>query len=377
MRMRFEDVYVTGVGVQLGLQVWTSAMVRRGALAMADARSTRQRSVCVASESGPELAASAAKKAVRTHEQMTGSSPAIGAHLHAQMFDKPDFWSSACFVLGQLGVAGCGVSCEIGAMSNGGVVGMEIAASLLGAQSGMHTALISVGDRFGGDRFGWYRAEPGVLYGDAGAALLISRRLGFARIVSAVTCTDPALEGLTRGTPPSTFSSVSTPSSSADTRGVSGVPSPRSAVEGPVIDVRGRQRAWFHRNGGPGEALRRNRAGVTAAMRLALNDAAITLDQARWILLPFLGYEAVRARWYRPLGISDEQTNRTLSLLGLHLGHLGAADHIVGLRHLLATGAIEPGDYVVMASSGAGMSWTTVVLQITDSVNNAIRGPSD
>jgi 3-oxoacyl-[acyl-carrier-protein] synthase-3 len=145
-------------------------------------------------------------------------------------------------------------------------------------------------------------------------------------------------------------------------------------VGGGVIDVRARQSAWLRDHGGVAEALRRNRVGVRTATRVALADAGITRDQARWIVLPFRGYEAVRARWFRPLGISPDREDRTLTLLGLHLGHLGAADHIVGLRHLVATGAVDPGDYVVLASAGAGMSWTTAVLQLLDTSEDPREG---
>jgi 3-oxoacyl-[acyl-carrier-protein] synthase III len=251
-------------------------------------------------------------------------------------------------VLNELGVTGCGVVCDIGAMSNGTVLGLDVAASLVGARPDVHTVLITAGDRFAGNGFDRYRSDHGVLYGDAGAGLVVSRTPGLARVVSAATCTDPVLEGLTREVSPDT--------SGGDT----------SRPGRGVIDVRARQRAWLREHGGVGEALRRNRVGVTTATRIALADAGITLDEARWIVVPFLGYEAVRSRWLRPLGINGDGEDRTLVLLGLHFGHLGAADHVVGLRHLIATGAVEPGDYVVLASSGAGMSWTTVVLQMMD-----------
>lgn len=370
--MRFEDIHITGVGAQLGLAVATSAMVRRGAVSTADARRTRQRSVCVSEDSGPVLAVLAAREAVLGHERVTGLPPVIDVHLHAQMYDKPDFWSAACYVLDQLGVTGCGVTCEIGAMSNGAVLGVEIAASLLSARSDLDTALITVGDRFTGNRFARYRADHGVQYGDAGAALMLGREPGLARVVSAATCTDPVLEGLTRGSPPTTSTSTLKPVAV----GANGAVMSRSGVDDDVIDVRARQRVWLREHGGVGEALRRNRAGVRKATRVALADAGITLEDARWILLPFLGYEAVRTRWYRPLGIREERAADTLTMLGLHLGHLGAADHIVGLRHLIATGSVTPGDFVVLASSGAGMTWTTVVLQIADQARHAVaRSP--
>ena len=344
--MRYEDIFLTGLGAELGQPVGTPWMVRRGALAVADARRTRQRAVCVASASGPELAAAAARQAIETHQRVAGRSPSIRVHLHASTYDKPDFWSAACFVLDQLAVSGCGLVCEIDARSNGMVLGLELAASLLGGRPDLHTALITGGDRFAGERFARYRSDHGVLYGDAGAAMLLSRTPGLARLVSIATCTDPLLEGLTRDTSATTVSRTGTPSA--------------------PIDVRGRQRSWLAEHGGLAHALRRNQSAVTTTMRMALADADITLEDARWIVLPFLGHEAVRTRWLAPLGIDE---NRTLTLLGLHLGHLGAADHVVGLRHLIATAAVKPGDHVVLASSGAGMTWTTAVVQIMDAAH--------
>jgi 3-oxoacyl-[acyl-carrier-protein] synthase III len=348
--MRYEGVYLTGVGVELGLEARCAALVRRGVLTVEDARRTRQRSVCVASVSGPDLAVTAARAAVASHERTTGGRPMIRAHLHAQMVTKPDVSSVACYVLNELGVSGCGVVCDIGAMSNGMVLGLDVAASLVGARPDVHTALITAGDRFAGSGFDRYRSDHGVLYGDAGAALVVSRMPGFARVVSVATCTDPGLEGLTREAPP----------------GARFPPCEVAGTDRGVIDVGQRQRVWSRGHGGAVEVLRRNRVGLTTATRIALADAGITLDEARWVVVPFMGYEAVRARWLRPLGISEDGENRTLVLLGLHFGHLGAADHVVGLRHLMATGAVAPGDYVVLASSGAGMSWTTAVLQMAD-----------
>lgn len=343
--MRYEGIHVTALGVRLGQQVRTPWIVRRGELALADARRTRQRSVCVASVSGPELAAQAGKVAVRRYELETGQPAVIGIHLHASTYDKPDYWSAACFVLNQIGVTECVMACEIGAMSNSALLGIEMAASLLSGRPDLASALITAGDRFEGARFGGrygrYRADYGVLYGDAGAAAVVSRTPGVAAVVSAATRTDPFMEGLTRGMPPST-------ASAEDSRGES-------------LDLRARRRAWLRRNGGAETALRRNRLGITETVNAALADAGIELDQARRVVVPFLGHEAVKSQWLGPLDIAE---HRTLEFLGLHLGHLGAADHIVGLQHLVTTKAVDPGDYVVLASAGAGMTWTTVVLRM-------------
>jgi 3-oxoacyl-[acyl-carrier-protein] synthase-3 len=331
--MRYEGIHITALGVELGQEVRTSWMARRGALAVADARRTRQRSVCVAGAPGPELAVRTGRVVLRRDELETGLPAPIGVHLHASTYDKPDYWSAACFVLDQRSLAECAMALDVNAMSNSMALGVDMAAGLLCGRPDLEAALITAGDRFDGPRFGGrhgrYRTDFGVLYGDAGVGMVVSRTPGVAELVSAVTRTYSYLEGLTRGTTAST----------------------EDLMAGSTVDPRARTGAWVRTHSGLEEAFRRSSAGVIETVKAALVDAGIELDQARRIIVPFLGHEAVVSQWLRPLGISED---RTLTLLGMHMGHLGAADHIVGLHHLLVTNALSPGDYVVLASADAG-----------------------
>ena len=71
--MRHDDVYIGGLGVQLGQPVRTPAAVRRGLLTEDTAQRTRQRSVCVAEESAAELTVAAARSALHSYDTLTSS----------------------------------------------------------------------------------------------------------------------------------------------------------------------------------------------------------------------------------------------------------------------------------------------------------------
>jgi 3-oxoacyl-[acyl-carrier-protein] synthase-3 len=348
--MRYHDITITGIGTHLGQHVRTPPLVRNGLLSEADARTTRQRGVCVATQPGPDLAVAAARNAIRAHQAITGAPPRIGLHLHAAMHPNPDGWATASYVLNQLGIPDSGMAVDLGGTANGGVLAIDIAASILAARPDASSALISCGDRFGNNQFHRYSADHDVLFGDSGAALILSHApeasgvSSIAELVATTSYTDPSLDGFTHGLPPVT--------AAAD----------RAAEP---VDIRARKKAWLDTNGGMQELLRRTTIGVTRTTNAVLADAGLDLGDVSWVLCPLIGTDAVDAHWLRPLDVSP---NRTLSQLGLDIGHLGAADQIVGLHHLLAThqaNCLSRGDHVLLVSSGAGMTWSAAVLHIT------------
>jgi 3-oxoacyl-[acyl-carrier-protein] synthase-3 len=359
--MRHTGITITGVGVRLGEQVRTPPLVRKGLLPEADVRRTGQRSVCVSSNSGPELAVQAAREAVRQHQDTVGTAPVVGLHLHTAMHSNTDSWSTACYVLDQLGVSDARMATDLGTAANG-VFALDMAASILGARPDIDQALITCGDQFGSSQFHRSSVDHNVLFGDAGAALVLTRdnenddeakdedgdgdetpdlAVGFGSVVATAEHTDPTLEGLSHGLPPAT-----------------------AALNhiGESVEARAWKQAWLEAHGGPAEVLRRHMAAVTQTVKTALTDADLDLDNVRWILCPFTGYDAVEQMWLNPLGFSAE---RTLTLLGLHFGHLGTSDQIVGLYHLLVTRSVEPGDHVLLVAASPGMTWTAAVVQIT------------
>ncbi|GAA1397642.1 hypothetical protein GCM10009639_35260 [Kitasatospora putterlickiae] len=52
--------------------------------------------------------------------------------------------------------------------------------------------------------------------------------------------------------------------------------------------------------------------------------------------------------------------------LGRTLGHLGACDQFLSLTHLLDSGALAPGDHVLLTGNGAGISLAAAVVEVLE-----------
>ncbi|HEY0449152.1 3-oxoacyl-ACP synthase III family protein [Actinophytocola sp.] len=61
------------------------------------------------------------------------------------------------------------------------------------------------------------------------------------------------------------------------------------------------------------------------------------------------------------LGVPLSRTNADLA--AAH-GHLGCADQLLGIDHLIASGELAPGDVVALTSVGSGMHWACTLLQV-------------
>lgn len=122
--------------------------------------------------------------------------------LHANTYHQGhDLWAPASYVQ-RMAVGNSCLSLEVRQLSNGGMAALELAASHLLSVPSRHSALITTGDRFCLPGFDRWNTDPGTVCGDGGTALVLSARDGFARIRSLVTVSDPALEGMGRGTDP-------------------------------------------------------------------------------------------------------------------------------------------------------------------------------
>lgn len=331
--MRHEDVYIASLGVQLGQLVRTPAAVRRGLLSEDKACRTRQRSVSVATETAAELAAGAANAALHSYSVHAGRRAPLGMHLHATMDLQPEAWTASKQVLMASGGTATAVTAK-------GLQVLDITATIMQARHDLEAVLISASAQFGRPRWDRYGSDYDVLYGDAGSAVVLTRGSGCARLLATATVTDPSLAGYTRGIEPDT--------------------APGHGIDTPV-DLFARKAAWLAANGGLHEFLRRFGIGVTNVVKTVLADADLSLEDIRWVLVPHLGAAAVDAQWLRPLGIDEA---RTQTHLGLHLGHLGPADQIVALHHLFQTGQLAEGDHVLLASAGAGLTWTAALVRI-------------
>jgi 3-oxoacyl-[acyl-carrier-protein] synthase-3 len=340
--MRLDDLYLNGIGCDLGTLTPVTVPLATGEVTPDEADRTGQLSTAIADRHGPQLAVRAGREALRQARGTTGGEVWPSLCLHAGIYHRGiDFWHAASYVRDQLGIgAGPGLTLEIGAMSNSMVAGMDVAASMLRGRPDLDAALLTAGDRFGRPRFPHWSADIGIVYGDAGSAVVISRRPGLARIRSIASYTDPSLEGLQRGDEP-----FRTASDAAHH----------------TIDIRRRKRQWLARRGVT-EVNARNSEAVSSVVKAALADAGLDLPDLVRICAPHYGRRLVETQILRPLGISED---RTMTELGLRVGHLGASDQIVALDQLVRGGHVVTGDHVMLLGVGVGMTWTAVVLEIS------------
>jgi 3-oxoacyl-[acyl-carrier-protein] synthase III len=335
------DVFVSGVGLALPPPMPAAEAVELGLTDEWTIQRTRIRSVCVSEESGPELAARAARQALRA----AGAGPAeIGLVLHAcTYFQGHDLWAPASYVQRE-SVGNTCLSLVVEQLSNGGMAAIELAVAYLRADPRRHSALLTTGDRFclpGMDR---WATDPGTVLGDGGTALVLSRDDGFARLCSLATVSDPGLELMGRGIMPFGAAPLT------------------ARVPVSVAD----DRAWLAREIGMSELTDRLLVGQREACKQALDEAGVTMENIDWFVVPNLGYPKMKFQFFSPLGIDPDQTTWHW---GSGVGHLGAGDQFAGLAHLARAGALAPGQHCALVSAGGGFAWTVAVLEI-------LRSPS-
>ncbi|MFC4852675.1 ketoacyl-ACP synthase III family protein [Actinophytocola glycyrrhizae] len=339
--MLLDDVHLNGIGCDIGTLTPVAVPLAAGEFTEDEAARTGQQSTAVAELHGPELAVRAGREALRQASVTAGEAVWPSLCLHAGIYHSGiDFWHAASYVRHELGMdAGAGLTLEINAMSNSAVAGMDLAASVLRGRPDHAAAMVTAGDRFGAPGFPHWSTDIGIVYGDAGSAVVLSRRPGIARIRAIASFTDPSLEGLQRGDEPFRTASIAAHQ---------------------AIDIRRRKRQWLAGHSAT-EVDVRNGEAVAAVVKTVLSDAGLDLPDLARICAPHYGRRLVETQILRPLGIAED---RTMTELGLRVGHLGASDQIVALDHLLRTGAATVGDHVLLLGIGVGMTWTAVLLEL-------------
>ncbi|WP_116214574.1 ketoacyl-ACP synthase III family protein [Streptomyces olivoreticuli] len=251
-----------------------------------------------------------------------------------------DGWNAAAYVQRQIAADGC-LATELRGASNGSLLAMELAAAYLTAHTAPTTAVITAGDLFPMPYFDRWRADR-ILFGDGAAAAVLSNRDGFARIVAMATHSDATLEGLHRADEP--------------------IGPFNPEVKYP-IDLRSRSR-WFQETTMAKEEIRRRMdIGLVTAARQAVEESGIPLDRIDHVVVPHLGKRLIHSQVLAPLGITT--LDRSTWEFSRRIGHLGPADQLAGLDHLADSGALRPGQHVLLIGLGAGYTWSCAVLEIT------------
>lgn len=339
--MRYDDIYVMGIGRHLPDPMETADAEERGLCARKDVWRTGIDAVCVAEEAPPVMAVDAARQAMAD----AGADPSgIELILHASVhYQGHDLWPAASYVQREAVGNAC-PAVEVGQQSNGGMAAIGLAAGFLAGRPAGGGALVSTGDRFALPGFDRWRTDPGTICGDGGTAMVLTRRTdtpddGY-KLRSAVSVSDPGLEKLGRGTRP--FSDA-----------------PLDAAR-PIDAETPREQAVSEM--GFAEVLKRLQDGQVRAVEGALSEAGVGRSDVAWFVLPHLGLPKMKAQFFEPLGIDRERTTWDW---GSRIGHLGAGDQIAGLGELVASGRLAPGERCLLAGVGAGFTWSAAVVERT------------
>lgn len=337
--MRFEDIYVCGVGSWLPPPVAAADALASGLCDAATVHRDDVASVVVASGTS-EIPAEMAARAARVALLRSGHEPGdIDLILHASLYDQAfDLWAPASYVQ-RTAVGNRCPAMEVRQVSNGGMAALELAIAYLSAAPGRTAALLTAADRFDLPGFDRWRSDPGTVYADGGGAMVISTRSGFARVRSLVLGSDPDLEGMHRTGP-----AFAAPPVAARSQ----------------VDLEACKRG-FLTEVGLSFGASRAAAGQREVVKAALADADTDLDALDHVVLPNFGRRRLDKVFGRVLGLDLDRTTWAWSR---RVGHLGAADQFAGLAHLIESDALKPGDRCAVLGVGAGFSWSCAVLEI-------------
>lgn len=197
---------------------------------------------------------------------------------------------------------------------------------LLAAKGGIadeRDTIIVGSDRFEGPSFDRYSADYGIMYGDASAAIMLSRTTGQFYLLDACHVRAPALVGLHDGS------------------GLS------------FSDIRSAKKRYLICEGNACLVAETRAAMLRVAKKLNAQDAAR-------ILFPHLGRSLLEENYFPAFDAAEE---RSAIKLGSSLGHLGTTDQFVALAQLWNSGDITSGDRVLLIGAGSGFSWTGLILE--------------
>jgi 3-oxoacyl-[acyl-carrier-protein] synthase-3/clorobiocin biosynthesis protein CloN2 len=340
--VRTPDTYITGLGSCVPATVAVADAVADGRYPAEDAALHGLTAVAVAGDvPAPELGLRAARAAL---ERAGQDAELVSLLLYATSWHQgPDGWPPQHHLQRQLGLDRA-LAMELRHGCNGMFSAFELAASHLAAGPVDEAALLVAADNFSTPMVDRWRMGPGYLAGDGASALVLGRRGGFARLLS--TCTTAVAE--------------------AEEVHRCGEPLfPPGPTLGRGLNFSDRT-AVFNRRAGAGFGtsvwMTVHQQLVTVAGR-ALAEAGIELGQVARAAFMHYSREIVEHRGMGAIGLP---MSRSTFDFGRTVGHLGSSDHIVALEHLLDTGELRPGELVLLASIGPGITISSAVVRLLE-----------
>ncbi|MFC7582686.1 ketoacyl-ACP synthase III family protein [Nonomuraea antimicrobica] len=287
----------------------------------------------------PELGLRAARQAF---ERSGGLSPhGLDLMLYCDVWHQgPDGWAAQYYLQHHL-VGGEVPAIELRQGCCGLFNALQLTAGYLRPGG---TALLVGADNHGTPLVDRWRMIEGTVMGDAGCALLVTTDTGFAELRSVNVTVLTEAEAVNDG----------------------GVPMfPPDVTVGRPLDFAARNREFRKRllNGDGAHVMLAIETTMMELVDRTLKEAEITLDDVARVAFPHVRRDDVEHRGVNWFGLTLADTTWEY---GAQIGHLGVSDQFVALDHLLATGALAPGDHLLLVGFGAGTTLASAVLRILD-----------
>ncbi len=339
--MRTANLHLAGIGSHLPPLHTTERAVSEGRYDEASRQASGMVSAAVSeSTPAPQLAIDAARIALA---ESGHDADDIGVLLHSYTHHQgPDGWSAVHYILNHT-VNRPIPAVEVKQGCLGMIASVEAAANRLIANPTHEAALITTGDNFSTPQVDRWRGSSLFLLADAGSAVVLSRRGGFAELLSVGSLSDSSMEilhragedlfppGITRG------------------RGLNFAERAAKVRE-----------QWA---AGQAPPIKNFGDKVAEIAERTLKEAGLTLDQVARVCHVGFGEPALEAMFLLPLDVPAEKNvweyTRTI-------GHTGAADLFLGLEHVWRTGQVGPGDHVLLIGASTGMEAGAAVVRITE-----------
>jgi 3-oxoacyl-[acyl-carrier-protein] synthase-3 len=316
----------------------TATAVRRGLYDASLRRRGGQLAVSVAGDTpAPDLAVAAARRALAEAAHRPAD---FGALLHANVHPQgPDGWSAQHYVNHRT-IDRPVTSVEVRNGCVGFFSGLRLAISHLRVVPTHDAVLLTCADNFSTPAVDRWRASRLFVLADAGGAVVVSRRHGFARVLSLTAIAEPALEGRHRAGEP-LF--------------------PPGITNGGTLNFQERTTRYHQALAGGVGVPDAVPDLLVRTVDSALEQAGISSDDVARVVHDGYTVDALHVLYLDPMGIGAD---RAIWDFTRHTGHAGPADQIRGLEHVWRDGQVGVGDKVLMVGDAPGMEAACCVLEI-------------
>lgn len=322
-------VFLSGLACRTGAEILPVARaVAEGRYSEGQAQKDKYTSLRRSLKPVPQMALDVGKAALGEADGTDlGQLVFSGIHDHGEA----RLWLPAAFLMDQLNAHQAFAS-NMSFGCNGLALALLQSAMLLPSLPG--PALLVGADRFEGTSFDRWQSDKGLAYGDAASAALVSNEEGFAELVFLSVEYEAGLERLHRRRFPKKTKDI--------------------------WDVTSCKREFMQDFGGLSifDGIARALSRLESALWNFLNASNVSLSA---VITPFVG-ASVRESTYDSRFASLAPTHSTE--FGQSVGHTGTSDQFLGFGHLVDSGAVKPGDHVLLIGAGAGFSVSAIVLRL-------------